>query len=398
MTGVAEAEERPDGPAPPHLLGPGGEGLPTTTAIAGGLAQRVLRWGLVAWSIIGIVGVGALLYFAVRPLAVVLPPVAIALVVVYLLNPLVARLERRGIRRGLGVLLIYFLFVAVVVVVLAVLIPIVAHQVTAFIDDLPRLIEKAKTEINQFAAARGSDVRINLSSEEIQKSVFSNRETIASFLGGVRSFATGVLHIMITVLIGFIVSIYLLLDLPKIQRRVVAMIPATRRAEVISLGQEVGRALGGFFRGQMLVATFVGVASAVGLTLVKVPFAVVIGLLCGIFNLVPLIGPFIAAIPAVLVSLLSGEPKRALLALVVLLVVQQIDNHVISPNVMGRTVKLHPITVMLALLAGGTIAGIFGMLIVIPIVAAVKIVGLHFWSRRAALATAVAGGNGGPAP
>lgn len=350
---------------------------------------HIARAGLVAWSLIGIAGVLALLWFAVRPLGVVLPPVAIALVVVYLLNPLVGRLQRRGIRRGLGVALIYAAFVAVVVAVLSALVPVVVRQVTGLIDTLPAYIEKATAAINRFAARRGSHLRINLTSAEIQRTVLNNRDAIISFLGGVRSFASSMLHVLVTLIIGFILSIYLLLDLPKIQRAVVVVIPDARRSDITMLAEKVGRALGGFFRGQLLVAAFVGTASAIGLTLVKVPFAVVIGIIAGIFNLVPLIGPFIGAIPAVMVSLLSGEPKRALYAAIVLLVVQQIDNHIISPNVMGRTVRLHPITVMLALLAGGTIAGIFGMLLVIPGVAAVKIVGQHFWERREHLAAAV---------
>ena len=166
------------------------------------------------------------------------------------------------------------------------------------------------------------------------------------------------------------------------QRGLAALIPEPRRAEILDMGREVGRAVGGFFRGQLLVATFVGVASAIGLSLVKLPFAVLVGLTAGIFNLVPLIGPFIGAIPAVFIGLLSGHPIRALYAVLVLLVVQQIDNHLVSPTVMGRTVRLHPIVVMLSLLAGGAVAGVFGMLLVIPGVAAVKVVATHLMRNR----------------
>jgi hypothetical protein len=161
------------------------------------------------------------------------------------------------------------------------------------------------------------------------------------------------------------------------------MLPERRRDEIIGLAEKIGGALGGFFRGQLLVALFVGIASAVGLTMVKIPFAAVVGLIAGVFNLVPLIGPFIGAIPAVILGLLSGDPIRALWGALVLLLVQQIDNHIISPNVMGRTVKLHPITVMLALLAAGSLFGLFGMLLIIPGIAAVKAVAQHLWGKRA---------------
>jgi predicted PurR-regulated permease PerM len=359
------------------------------------LWDRVLRYGAFCWAGVGILGFLFILYrYVLYPIRVVFPPVAIALVVTYLLNPLVSRLERRGMRRGLAVAIIFLAFVAVVGVALANLIPLVVRQVGGFFDKLPDYLTKATDEINKFASRRGSDFRIKANSEEIFDAVKNNREAVTSFLGGVRSFAAGVLHVFLNLVIGIVLSIYMLVDLPKMQRGISNAIPPRHREETLLVGDRVGRALGGFFRGQLLVALFVGVASAVGLTLVKLPFAVLVGLIAGIFNLVPLIGPFIGAIPAVFIGLLSGEPVRALYAVIVLLVVQQIDNHIISPNVMGRTVKLHPITVMLSLLAGGTIAGIFGMLIVIPGVAAVKIVAAHAWRRgdvREALVPAFAG-------
>lgn len=359
-----------------------------------GVADWIRRAGIISWSLIGI---GLLVYgvfrYVLGPIGVAFAPIAIALVVVYLLNPMVSAIERRGIRRGLGVAIIYLGFLAVVTVILSLLIPVIARQISGFIDELPNYIGKVTAEINEFAAKRGSEFRIEISSEEIFNAVQNNRETIISFLGGVRAVAANILHVVITVVLGAILSVYLLLDLPKIQRALKAAVPEHRRDDVVELVEKVGRAVGGFFRGQLLVATFVGVASAVGLTIIKLPFAVVIGLVVGIFNLVPLIGPFIGAIPAVFVGLLSGQPSRALWAMIVLLFVQQIDNHVISPNVIGRTVRLHPITVLLALLIGGTLAGIFGMLVVIPGVAAAKIIGQHFWARRAELAPAVAGGQ-----
>jgi len=347
------------------------------------LWDRVVRWGLFCIALSAIAGVVvSAIVFLVLPFRVIFAPIALALVVVYLLNPLVTRLERRGVRRGYGVAIIYVAFVAVVGGALTLLIPVIAHQITGFIDKLPTYVQDATDAINRFAARRHIKYRIHLSNADIQAYVFKNKETIVGVLGGVRSFAASLIHILITVIIGVILSVYILLDLPKIQRGIRSMLPEGRRDEITGLAEKIGGALGGFFRGQLLVATFVGVASAVGLTLVKVPFAAVVGLIAGVFNLVPLIGPFIGAIPAVILGLLSGEPIRALWGALVLLGVQQIDNHIISPNVMGRTVKLHPITVMLTLLAAGSMFGIFGMLIAIPTIAALKAVATHVWSKR----------------
>ncbi|MFY9588436.1 MAG: AI-2E family transporter [Actinomycetota bacterium] len=345
--------------------------------------DRVVRWGIFCAALAAIIGVaGSAWYYLVWPLRVIFPPVALALVVVYLLNPLVNRLQRRGVRRGLAVALIYVAFVAVVTTALSLLIPLIARQISGFIEKLPTYVQDVTDWVNRFAARRGWDFRIDLTTEKIQQYVTDNRQAIIGVLGGVKSFAFSLIHILITLIIGIILSIYILLDLPKIQRSVRAMLPENRRDEIVGLTEKIGGALGGFFRGQLLVALFVGVASAVGLSIVGIPFAVVVGLIAGIFNLVPLIGPFVGAVPAVILALLSDKPGNAIWAGLVLLIVQQIDNHIISPNVMGRTVKLHPITVMLALLAAGSLVGIFGMLLIIPAIAAVKAVAQHLWSKR----------------
>ena len=361
--------------------------------------DRVVRWGLFCIALSAIVGVVfSALYFLIWPLRVLFAPVALALVVVYLLNPLVNLLERRGLRRGFGVAIIYVLFVAVVATGLTLLVPIIARQITGFIDKLPAYVQDATREINSFAAKRGWDYRINLDTAKIQQYIVDNREAIIGVLGGVRSFAFGVIHILITLIIGIILSIYILLDMPKIQRAMRNILPEGRRDEIAGLADNVGNVLGSFFRGQLLVALFVGIASAVGLTIIGIPFAAVVGLIAGVFNLVPLIGPFIGAVPAVILALLSDQPVDALWAGLWLLTVQQIDNHIISPNVMARTVKLHPITVMLALLAAGSLFGLFGMLLIVPGIATVKMLAGHFWNKRSVREAIVAAMPDGATP
>jgi len=144
-------------------------------------------------------------------------------------------------------------------------------------------------------------------------------------------------------------------------------------------------------RNARLAATWLGVMF--GLWVIGLPYWAPVGLIAGLFNLIPLIGPFIGAIPALFIAFTTPEPASGLLhprpgwplavaASVVLLVVQQIDNHVISPRVVTRTVRLHPLTVMLSLLAAGAVLGLWGMLLVIPVVAAAKILIIHYWDTR----------------
>jgi predicted PurR-regulated permease PerM len=370
---------RTDPEAPPSLADSLGRRILSPMSIW----DRTLRYGAFSWAALGIMALAfVLLRYVVYQVRIIFIPLAVALVITYLLNPLVTRLVRRGVRRGIAVGVIFIGFLALAAVVLALTGPLVAVQVRGLFDDFPGYLQKATKAVNDFAAGRGLKYRLRVSSRDLVRLARDNRTALTSLLGGVRSFVGGVVHVVVEVVVGVVLSVYVLVDLPKIQRGLTELIPRRRRAEILEVGREVGRACGGFFRGQLLVAAFVGMASAIGLSLVKLPFAALVGIVAGIFNLVPLIGPFIGAVPAVFIGLLSGHPIRALYAVIVLLVVQQIDNHLVSPTVMGKTVRLHPIVVMLSLLAGGAVAGVFGMLLVIPGVAAGKVVANHLMRDR----------------
>jgi predicted PurR-regulated permease PerM len=179
-----------------------------------------------------------------------------------------------------------------------------------------------------------------------------------------------------------LLALYLLIDLPHLQRDILNLAPPHLREELSDLGSKIGRAVGGFFRGQLFVAVVVGVLSSFGFWAVGLDFWLPIGAIAGFTNLIPLVGPFIGGSLGFLVGTITEDVKVGLLAALVALIVQQIDNHVISPNVMRRTVQLHPVTVMLSLLAGGTLAGFWGVLLAVPGVAVAKLLLGHLWATR----------------
>jgi hypothetical protein len=145
------------------------------------------------------------------------------------------------------------------------------------------------------------------------------------------------------------------------------------------VASRLNRAIGGFFRGQLVVAVIVGTLVSIGLAIIDLPFWLIIGMIAGLFNMIPLIGPYIGGIPGVIVALTTGDLTTAILVVVIMVAAQQIDNHFITPYVMQRAVKLHPVLVILALLAGGTLFGFFGLLLAVPAMAAVKILVSHLW-------------------
>jgi predicted PurR-regulated permease PerM len=325
--------------------------------------------------------------FLLVPVRIAFGPLLLALVIVYLLNPIVSRLEARGLPRVWGTLLTYVVFLGIVGVALRFMIPMVANQVSSFVSTVPGLLDRAQESLADVAARLG----IRLRSTDILASLNPGGEA-GSFISRIFGVTAGVLHAMVVFVLGLVLGFYLLVDLPKFQRAALALMPQRRRNEVRSILEQMGKALGGYFRGQLLVAAFVGVASMLGLYIVGLPYWALVGAVAGLFNLIPLIGPFIGAVPALFIAFTTNDSggllhlhpgwPMALGASLALLTVQQIDNHIISPNVMARTVKLHPVTVMLGLLIGGTLAGLVGMLLTVPVIACTKIVLLHLWDSR----------------
>ena len=145
---------------------------------------------------------------------------------------------------------------------------------------------------------------------------------------------------------------------------------------------QAARVVGGFVRGQLLVALIVGILSSVGLALLGVPFWLLIGLIAGFLNVIPFIGPFAGGFLAALVSLVFRDISTALWSVVMFTAVQQFDNHVISPNVLKSRVQLNPVFILLALLLGGSIGGFFGLLVAVPVAAALRVIVGHLWRTR----------------
>jgi predicted PurR-regulated permease PerM len=345
--------------------------------------ERFVRIGIVAWCGIGVIILGYLMLRLMVYVNPIVPPLLIAVAVVYLLNPVVSALQRSGVPRVAGAGIVYVLFLCIVALVVALLVPVVARQVEAVIEHFPDYLADGQAAVRRLAARFGQEPDFRLDAEQVREwlSAGENRQAVTRYLTGLRSVTNSVISGLIIVVLGPVMAFYLLVDLPRLRRGAMALVPPARRQEFTGLMDRIGQAVGGFFRGQLLVALFVGVASSIGLWIIGLPFWLLVGMVAGVFNLVPLVGPFIGGGLAVIIALISGEPIKALWAALVLLVVQQIDNHLISPNVMGRTVQLHPVVVMLALLVGASFAGLFGMLVIVPLVAVAKIVFLFMWSK-----------------
>jgi predicted PurR-regulated permease PerM len=359
--------------------------------------ERLRRAGMAAWATIGIMILVAISGWLLYKVRVIFPPLVLALLIIYLLNPLISRLVARGMPRPFAAVFVFVTAIATVILIGIALFPFMSRQVREFSEDWPefrsKIVNYVEDTSHNLEDRFGIEIdtsRVSCLLGEAQQIDGANcdrvteeiREQITGQADRLTEIGVSVLEGLLIFVLAPLLALYLLIDLPQLQRDLLNIFPESHRDEAADLGSKIGRAVGGFFRGQLFVALTVGVLSAIGFKIIGLPFWAVIGGIAGFFNLIPLVGPFIGGAIGFLVGTVSAGVGLGIKAAIVELIVQQLDNHVISPIVMRRAVQLHPAAVALALLAGGTLAGFWGVLLGVPTVAVVKLLLNHLWTTR----------------
>jgi len=342
--------------------------------------ESIRRAGSVAWALVGLAAAVAVVGWVAWKVAVIFPPLILAGAIVFILNPFITLLQRRGIPRLAGVALTYLGFMGVAVIIGLLMFPAVHDQQQNLSERWPSIRTKMERWIDDRAASF-KNTPFEFDRQKVTDAFSSTDTSVRDQIDRVAQVGVKVFHILLVMILTPIFAFYLLVDLPHLKRVADSLIPIGARPEVLVLARRMNAAVGGFFRGQLLVAAIVGILASVGLLIIGLPFWLLIGMVAGVFNMIPLIGPYIGGIPALVIALTTREPITAVWVVVVMVAVQQIDNHFISPIVMQRAVKLHPAVVMLALLAGGTLMGFFGLLLAVPTTAVLKIICGHLWHR-----------------
>ncbi|HET7574140.1 MAG TPA: AI-2E family transporter, partial [Solirubrobacterales bacterium] len=309
-------------------------------------------------------------------------PFVVGLLLVYLLDPPVEWLARRRVPRWLAVLIVYVVVVLVLVQAFSIMLRPLIEQIRTFVTDLPGL-QRQMLEFYQ--------------SVDLPPAI---RAAIDDWLAGFGEdgFDPGIFAPVIDLTAGFISGIfgyliipvwafYLLKDRPQLMASFDRALPSNWRDDVWTVLGEVQRVFGQWVRGQLFLGVTVGVATFIGLEVLNVAvdpifgrFALLLAVTAGILELLPIIGPIIAAVPAVLLAATAG-PQAALAALLLYLLVQQVENNVLVPKIQGDAVELHPSAVMFSLVLGGAIAGLLGAILALPITAAARNVYRYLFRR-----------------
>jgi predicted PurR-regulated permease PerM len=317
-----------------------------------------------AWWRAALIGAAALalalgLLWALRLLARPLTLLFIAIVLAETLSPIVDRLERR-LPRGLAVGLVYAVLVAVFAGLGWLVVPSLATQATRLVEDGPDLLERTRRIAERWAPG-GSDRLLE-----------GGQGALGRFAAPLIDLPFRILRLLTEVVVVLFLSVYWLMSRPALGRFVRSLLPAERHAAFDRVTGELGWAVGGYFRGEGLTAILMAMIVYAGLTVIGVEYALVLALLTGIGELVPVLGPVLAAIPALGIALLDS-PTKAAIVLVFFLIVQQLESNVLLPQIMQRQAHVPPLLALFAIFAGGTIGGVHGAIAAVPLVAALRV-------------------------
>jgi predicted PurR-regulated permease PerM len=331
--------------------------------------------------------------FALHLLGSTVTPFAVGIVIGYLLDPVVSKLERFGFNRLGASLLILVVFAAAFAVVLIVVAPILGNQLANFAQRLPdyamRLqalaIEEGNALIEKYGGGwlKALGLGEQFSSEQIQKSIGDFVAQGAQWLvNAMRSLVSGgaaVFNFLSLLIITPIVAFYILIDWNGMITRIDSWLPLDHRAHLRAIAKEINQALAGFLRGQSLVCLSLGLWYSLGLTLIGLDFGFLIGAIGGFLSFIPYVGGLTALVLTAGVALVQGWPSLKLFFIAVGVVVcgQFLDAYVVSPKLVGDSIGLHPVWLMFALLAFGQLFGFVGLVVAVPTAAAIGVVARH---------------------
>ncbi|WP_347487694.1 AI-2E family transporter [Desulfoscipio sp. XC116] len=297
----------------------------------------------------------------------------LAVVLAYLLYPLVRMVESRGTSRTMSILIVYtaMFFMAAGLVLygmphiiaqlnmIAEMVPGYTSQVQKFTASLQ--VEYARAGIPD-AVRRIIDERIIW----LEQMLVQMAERVVQIIIGLAGY-------IFNIILAPIFAYYLLKDVEIFTERAAMFIPSRRRKDVLDLGSEVSRVLHNFIRGYLLVSVITGMMTGIVLALLNMEFALMLGIFAGITNLIPYFGPLIGAIPAIALAMLVSK-WMVLKVIIAFVVIQQVEASIISPKILGDRVGLHPLFVILVLLAGGQLFGLTGLILAVPVAAVLRVV------------------------
>ncbi len=303
----------------------------------------------------------------------VLTPLILSLILSLLLNPLVVQLERRGLGRTVAVILVLCALGVVLFAALSLLAPVIADEFRT-LSNLAQA-ETPATLLQKFRALLREHLPWLKNPGIIAQILAQAEKFIQSLFQRSIQLLPSVVPVAIaTVLIPFM-TFFLLKDGRRLKKSFIAMLPNRYFEMAVSLLHKIDRQVGNYIRGQLLVSLCVGILAAAALAILHIPYFLLIGAVAGLANMIPYFGPIVGAVPAVIINvIIKGRLDAALPVIAAFLLIRLIDDTLLSPNILGRSLHIHPLLVILVIFTGGEMFGIMGLLLCIPVTGIIKVI------------------------
>ena len=306
----------------------------------------------------------------------VLTWIIVAIFLTLALNPAVEAFERRGLRRGIATAVTSLLALGVMVAAGSLFIPTLVDEATGFADELPDYVN----DVSEGRGPLGELVERYEIDERVRDALQGgNASSVLGFSATALAITQSVITFIVAVVTIAFMTFFMLLEGPRWMERFYGLLPESSQEKWRGIGRDIYRTVGGYVTGNLLISVIAGVSSTIVLLILDVPYAVALGLLVAILDLIPLAGATLAAIIVTAVAFLTSIPA-GIIVLAFMIVYQQIENHLLQPLVYSRTVQLSPLAILISVLIGAKIAGILGALAAIPVAGTIQVL-LLAWLR-----------------
>lgn len=339
--------------------------------------SKLMFWSVELLVIATLILVGTQISFIFKPIGTMFTtmfsPILISGFLFYCFKPIVTFLEKRGVSKTWGATIVLLLLVGIVVVSISSIIPSLVKQIVALLKSAPTFIKEVESWANEMShhpMLQNIDFQSYLDKWNISigNIVQTTINGVSSSIGSFVSSIAGIVMLVVTV--PFILF-YMLKDGHKMIPAIQKYFPEKHKGEMVGLLKKMSETIEKYISGQMIECLFVGVGTSLGYMIIGVDYAFLFGVIAGLTNMIPYIGPYIGLAPAVIVTVFA-DPWKAVFACIVVLIVQQIDGNIIYPNVIGKSLDIHPLTIIIILLVAGNLAGLLGMILGVPFYAVCK--------------------------
>ena len=313
----------------------------------------------------------------------ILSPLFIGIVLAWLFDPLVTKLQKKGVSRVLGSIFVYVVLIFFIYLLCRLMVPSIANQLEDLGKSVPNFVNYLKENIDSFfdTIGRGSDFDYDSIKDALYNGInnLSNSLTV-DLPSKIVSIASSIVSGGVNLLIGLLVGLYMLFDFDSVKKHIHSLVPKKYQKDTFDLMGQLNSNLKSYVQGTLLIMAILFVIQSIGLAIAGLKAPMVFGLFCALTDIIPYIGPYIGGIPAVLVGL-SMSPTTGIFALIAVVVAQSIENYFLQPVVMGKTMRLHPVTIMIGLLVFNHFFGILGMVLATPTISILKTI-FNFFNNK----------------